>query len=288
MKLLTLNTHSHIEPNDLLKCREFTAVVEREKPHIITLQEVNQTQNAPLLDVSRCPYYTACEATHPMRADNHAWRLFEMLSAKGLNYYFVWLPIKEGYGMYDEGVAILSLSPILETHTWCVSRTEDYHNWKTRKILGVLTQDAPHVWFYSVHFGFWQDREEPFSLQWQTALSHWSDTSDVILAGDFNNPAERRGEGYDMVKASGFFDVFSLANCRMGDVTVQTEEGSIDGWRDVSLPRHGMRIDQIWTKKPYPVSLYQVIFDGQNAPVVSDHFGVLAEICLEERQERKR
>ena len=55
--------------------------------------------------------------------------------------------------------------------------------------------------------------------------------------------------------------------------------GIIDGWRD-KLPDQnvsGMRLDYIWCSQEKEIRSSRILFDGENEPVVSDHFGVLIE-----------
>ena len=49
MKLLTLNTHSLIEPDYEAKRKIFVDFIAKEQPEVFALQEVNQTAAAPLL-----------------------------------------------------------------------------------------------------------------------------------------------------------------------------------------------------------------------------------------------
>ena len=49
MKLLTLNTHSLIEPAYEAKRDAFVEFIRKEQPDVFVLQEVNQTAAAPLL-----------------------------------------------------------------------------------------------------------------------------------------------------------------------------------------------------------------------------------------------
>ena len=42
---------------------------------------------------------------------------------------------------------------------------------------------------------------------------------------------------------------------------------------DVDVP--GMRLDHIWCSKNRKVLSSEVIFNGTNYPIVSDHFGVM-------------
>ena len=70
-----------------------------------------------------------------------------------------------GYDKYDEGMAIFSKNPIHSSCVFNLSNTNDYHNWKTRKALGIHTEKG---WFFTVHMGWWKDEEEPFKAQWES------------------------------------------------------------------------------------------------------------------------
>ena len=59
-----------------------------------------------------------------------------------------------------------------------------------------------------------------------------------------------------------------------------TVSGVIDGWRDkIAGPEKlsGMRIDQIWCSRKTQIKSSNVIFNGVNSPVVSDHYGVIVQ-----------
>lgn len=93
-----------------------------------------------------------------------------------------------------------------------------------------------------------------------------------------------RGEGYDRITASGWTDAYRAAGKRDGGITVP---GAIDGWReDGEVP--GMRIDYIWYGRKHDsgdrksrgdvlIEEVRTVFNRSDCPVVSDHFGVLAE-----------
>ena len=57
MKLLTLNTHSLIEPAYEVKRDAFVEFIRKEQPDVFALQEVNQTAAAPLLGEIPAGYY---------------------------------------------------------------------------------------------------------------------------------------------------------------------------------------------------------------------------------------
>lgn len=270
--MLTLNTHSLIEQNYEEKLVYFVNAIVKYEPDIIALQEVNQTADESSLSDKFLTGYTQCQSAIPLKKDNHAYRVVKLLLEKNINYYWTWLPIKNGYDKYDEGLAILSKKEILETDTVLVSCINDYNNWKTRKILGIYSGDE---WFYSVHLGWWDDKSDPFSDQWSRLSKHLTGKENVWLMGDFNNCAEIRNEGYDLIKNSGWQDTFEIAREKDDGITVGTV---IDGWKDKITDTNGMRIDFIWTNSENRIERTNVIFNGKNETVISDHYGVMITV----------
>lgn len=273
MKLLTLNTHSLVEDNYSKKLDAFVSAIAKQRPDIIALQEVNQTIAETQADVIS-EGYVPCDENIVIRKDNHVYKAAELLENAGVKYYWTWLPLKKGYDKYDEGIALMSRSRIIETDVVRISETDDYNNWKTRKIIGIRTEAAPDEWFFSVHYGWWDDLDEPFQNQWQKTAEYMKKYSRVWLMGDFNSPAEVRNEGYDMINGGGWYDSYTLAKTRDNGITVGKV---IDGWRDKVNGTDGMRIDQIWCSQKAEIASSEVIFNGANKPVVSDHYGVAAE-----------
>ena len=279
MKLVTINTHSLIEENYSQKLELFVDFICREKPDIITMQEVNQSTCSPIY-TNPLPGFSPISDKFPsIREDNHALQAALRLFAKGVCYYWTWLPVKLGYGKYDEGMAIFSREPITDIDHFFISVFEDYQYWKTRQVLGIKTVNLED-WFYTVHMGWWDDAEDPFGHQWKRFLKHLQKTSPsskIWLLGDFNSPAEVRTEGYDLIESSGFYDTYKLACKKDEGVTVK---GVIDGWRDKlnnTDAFSGMRIDHIWCNQKTAVRTSNVIFNGTKEPVISDHFGIMIE-----------
>jgi len=281
MKILSLNTHSLQEENYEEKLDIFLKFILQEQPDLIALQEVNQSTNATEVGNAECIGMVSLpEIRISLKIDNHALRVVRALRYAGIHCSWAWLPIKRGYDKYDEGVAILSLKePITHTDVCTISRADDYMNWRTRKVLGVRVGNR-REWFYTVHMGWWQDAQEPFIDQWDILSRHLEPIAfmnRVWLMGDFNSPAEVRGQGYDLISGDGWKDTFILAEKKDSGCTVS---GVIDGWRELldnpeSMP--GMRIDHIWCSKEAPVLKSRVVFNGKHEPVVSDHFGILME-----------
>lgn len=280
MKLLTLNTHSLQEDQYAKKLKLFADTILQIQPDIIAMQEVNQSIHAKPAPDDLLRGYSPCpgEAV-TVREDNHAAQAAKLLRAGGLSYSWTWISAKIGYGKYDEGMALFCLNhKITAVESTFISSCQDYQYWKTRKVLGIRT-DACGDWFYTVHMGWWQDEEEPFAAQWERFDTHLEkkkeDASNIWLMGDFNSPSQFRGQGYDQITNSGWHDTYQLAEKQDSGITVK---GCIDGWRSLSesetMPE-GMRMDHIWCSHIIPVQSSTVIFNGENGPEVSDHFGVL-------------
>ena len=279
MKILTLNTHSLVEPGYENKLIEFANVIQKERPQVFALQEVNQLREAMLADIKEG--FVSCKNDGSViREDNHAYRLAGILENMGMNYYWTWIGAKVGYGIYDEGMAIFSQDPIINTQQFFISRNQSYTNWKTRKVLGIETGKEP-CWYFCVHMGWWDDEEEPFAVQWDNFQSEIRaripSYEKVWLLGDFNSPAEIRGEGYDYIKNCGWQDSWDLAESKDDGITVGKV---IDGWKERcedGTAIKGMRIDQIWCNYMAQVKSSKVICNGENYTVVSDHYGIVIE-----------
>lgn len=311
MKIMTLNTHSLVEKNYEQKLKQFVRVVWEERPDILALQEVSQSAGESALRQDSLSGLVPCPGFGgTFKKDNHAARLARMLSEAGIPYYWTWVPAKLGYEKYDEGLAVFSRYPILEADSFQISRCSDYHNWKTRRVLGIRIDGPDPEWFYTVHMGWWKDDEEPFEAQWKRLedglRAHISQGIRVWLLGDFNSPDNIRGQGYDLVKKSGWLDTYELAAQKDRGATVEEE---IDGWRedekedaqsqdengenqggngqgDVSSQKakgmKAMRIDYIWCSRPAAVQSSQVVCDGRKYPKVSDHYGVMVQVQEED------
>ena len=279
MKLMTLNTHSLVESDDQEKLRQFVQGVLTEMPDVIALQEVNQTIAAPEAGEELLKGFVPAQEAVPVRVDNHAAHAARLLREAGVRCSWTYLPVKVGYGQYDEGLAMLCLNrEITHVESFLISRTDDYASWRTRKVLGVQAQGLSD-WFYTVHMGWWRDGLEPFLAQWKVLNAFVTAKprhAPVWLMGDFNAPAEVRGEGYDKIAAAGWYDTFLRADERDDGVTVP---GVIDGWRGdrTDAAAGGMRIDLIWCSLPERIASSRVVFNGKRHPVVSDHFGVMID-----------
>ncbi len=272
MKLLTINTHSLVEENYEKKLKTFVDVIIEEKPDIIAMQEVNQSIEAQSINKIEVKGYIECQQEISIKKDNHGLMVAKHLYDAGLEYEWTWLPLKLGYGKYDEGLAIFSRKKIGEIDSFLVSEINDYANWKTRKVLGIK---ADEQWFYTVHLGWWNDEEEAFEKQWERLSKHLKSKEKIFLLGDFNSRADVRNEGYDCVIASGWRDTYILADKKDEGFTVAQP---IDGWRENMDNIQKMRIDYIFCNYEINVKDSYVIFNGINKKVISDHYGIMINV----------
>ena len=278
MKILTLNTHSLQEENYPDKLEQFVQCILKEKPDLIALQEVNQTACAEEIELDMLRGQYPIPGCMSIRCDNHAAQVAYRLNQAGMECSWAWIPIKMGYGKYDEGVAILSLGRKIRcVDQFPISKIRDYQNWRTRAVLGVQVEGMDD-WFYTVHMGWWDDQVEPFLEQWKRlncCIASRRMCGPVWLLGDFNAPDVAVGQSYDHIAAGGWFDTYRIAASRDSGITVP---GIIDGWRDkVKEDVSGMRLDYIWCSQKKEIISSRVMFNGGKEPIVSDQFGVLIE-----------
>ena len=279
MKILTLNTHSLQEENYPQKLEWFVEYILREMPDLIALQEVNQTSDAEEIDPDLLAGQFAIGSSKKIRRDNHAAQVADRLRRADVDCSWAWLPIKLGYDKYDEGVAILSLGRKIRcVDKFPISKVNDYHNWRTRAVLGVQVEGFSD-WFYCVHMGWWDDPSERFLDQWKVlncCIASKRMCGNIWLMGDFNAPDVIPGQSYEHVTACGWIDTYQVAQFKDCGITVP---GIIDGWREKLAGKKvdGMRLDYIWCSKRNEILSSRVVFNGMKEPVVSDHFGVLIE-----------
>lgn len=272
MKILTLNTHSWLEEKPLEKLEQLAATIVERDYDLIALQEVNQLMTADKVQTDAYFHAEALEGLSVL-SDNFGLLLAEKLKSYGKNYHWCWLPVHVGYDRYHEGLALFSKEPIDPT-ACLVSQQSDFMNYRTRRILFGKTQlDGKDVVVVSCHYSWWsEDEAEGFLIEWQRTLAHLSNYKlPVILLGDFNNPAGIDDQGHSHV-LQRFKDSYLHAEEIDGEHTVIKE---IDGW---SGNDQKLRIDFVFTSEDIAAKRYEVIFDGRKTPIISDHFGIEAEL----------
>lgn len=263
MKLLTLNCHSWQEENQLEKIKHLAKTIQENDYDIIALQEVSQS-------------IVAGYESGNMKRDNYGLVLLRELEQLGVtDYNIVWGFSHIGYDIYEEGLAILTKHPIVKHDSFLISANTDTTYWKTRKIVSAtISFKGQAITCYSCHLGWWNDEEEPFSLQVEQLMNRVKKEELSFLLGDFNNSAHIRNEGYDYLLNSGLYDTYELAKKKDVGTTVR---GKIAGWDE---NEQELRIDLILSNQSINVVSSQVIFNGINKNVISDHFGLEVQISM--------
>lgn len=261
MKLLTLNCHSWQEENQLEKIKYIAQIIKENDYDIIALQEVSQHIENSLYEGI-------------LREDNYMLLLKKELKNLNVdNYESVWDFSHMGYDVYEEGLCLLSKHPMVEKESFYITNGDSKYNWKSRKVVKAsVDYNGEVIDFVSCHLGWWNDEEEPFKIQVQNLNKRINNDRQTFLLGDFNNNANIRNEGYDFIKNTGWIDTYDLSHTKDEGITVK---GKIDGWEE---NKSKLRLDLILTNKNIDVKSSNVIFNGSNKDVVSDHYGVEVEL----------
>lgn len=278
MKVLTLNAHAWMEEEPYDKLEKIIDRIEEQAYSFVALQEINQSMDAGSVDDEAFITPIGNKQEVNIKADNFALLIVKGLRERGLNYFWSWTANHIGYDTYDEGVAVLSLTPF-EAESLRVSESADYAHHYTRRVLKATTTSGQKKWSVICgHYSWWTDPEGTrlFRNEWDNTLKLLKNVADtsLLVMGDFNNEASLKQEGYDYIKQTApyLIDAFTSAAEKIGEATVLH---AIDGWDDHSDDK---RIDYIFTDQFIEVHRYCVVFDGQNGPIVSDHFGIEAEL----------
>lgn len=278
MKIMTLNTHAWLEADDQVQISNLATWIAQEDYGVVGLQEVNQGVDAvPLAadDLEAAGYQEAslgpiqdADLVPVIKGDNFAYVLVQKLADLGLTYYWTWLPSHLSYGVWEEGLAILSKEPLDEIQGYLLTPDYPFTTFKRRVALAGRVEET---WYYSCHMSWWDQGFQEELAALAEALPE--PLVSTVVMGDFNNQPQLVGEGYDQVLALGLVDAYTKSYQQDGSYTVGSE---IDGWRGDAQAK---RIDYIFlTPDLAPVSRYQVVLDGRDSPVVSDHFGLAITI----------
>ena len=267
-KFLTLNTHSWMEEEQESKLNQLAERILQEKYDVICLQEVNQLVESE--QVVQAPFYYAVDGAIPIHQDHYALRLVEKLAEAGLDYYWSWAYNHIGFDIYNEGVAILSRKP-LKARELLVSEVNDPSDYHTRKVFLAETElDGQSITVASCHLSWWDKGLQEEWAKFESELLQVE--TPLVLMGDFNNPVDYEGYQHILQSPLALQDSHKVADQTIGAATV---EGDIAGWAG---NKDALKIDYIFTSKDFNIEKSAVVFDGQRGPVVSDHFGLEAQV----------
>lgn len=276
MKILTLNTHSWLEEQQAEKTDRLVEKIVTEDYDLIALQEVNQRVGGEraVLDDWYC--LNEDNDRFPILVDNFAKVLAERLQIADCDYYWTWAFSHIGYEVFEEGLALFSKTPLLSTCTR-VSACDDFADARRRILLSAVTEHQGQLYtFASAHHSWWENGA--FQIEWQQAEAYLKQSPyPIILAGDFNQIAGTKGHDLILASELKLQDAYLAAEVKIGAATI---EGPIAGWEEVA---EALRIDYVFFTDAWVAKKYEVVFEGQREPLVSDHFGVAVELLLNKK-----
>lgn len=272
MKLLTLNTHSWQEENQLKKINIVAKAIIEQNCDVIALQEVNQhVHSQKLKEIS---LNVEKSNNKSLRENNYGFLLQQELTARGYEYQLTWDFVHDSYDVYQEGLSFLTRVPIVEKEV--IDLNDDYNEgfWKHRRAVKIkIIFENREIEFFNCHCGWWDDKDSPFQEQIRR-IKEKSSKNLTFYLGDFNNASHIRDQGYEYVLNNEWFDTYSLAENKDAGFTVIK---NIDGWKENN---NKLRIDYIFCNHPVKVNQHTTIFNQSFYPVVSDHFGVLVDLAV--------
>ncbi|CAM4052400.1 endonuclease/exonuclease/phosphatase family protein [Lederbergia lenta] len=263
MKLLTINVHAWQEHNQLEKINELARVIHMNRYDAIALQEASQHREVDIVYDS-------------IRKDNYALLLQQALAKLGSSdFNLFWEATHYGYDIYEEGLALLVRHPVVNYDSFYITESSSLDFWKSRKIVGITIQlNKQMISLYSCHLGWWEDKEESYTRQVDNLLKKAEKHEKFLLLGDFNAASNKKNEGYDYLLSKGLYDTHVLAHEKSGEFTIQ---GDIAGWDG---NKAGLKIDYIFANWQAGVRHSHIIFDGNNEPIISDHYGIELELSI--------
>ncbi|WP_155964065.1 endonuclease/exonuclease/phosphatase family protein [Streptococcus ruminantium] len=263
MKLLTVNVHAWLEERQDEKLDILAETIVEKGYDLIALQEVNQLIASDLV-------------TRDLRTDNYGLVLLEKLRNKGeSSYSYYWSHSHIGYDRYEEGIAFLTRLPVYEVDPFYCSQNKSIDSILSRKIMGLtVSYQNQLIDCYSCHINLPGNKKESQLDNVRTIVERTGDHRLKILMGDFNTDAFSEQAVYEAIKELGLYDTYDLALKKDSGVTV---EKAIDGWATHSQAK---RLDYIFLNQKMDVLTSRAIFNGDNHPIISDHFGVEVELSL--------
>ncbi|MCK5761823.1 MAG: endonuclease/exonuclease/phosphatase family protein, partial [Candidatus Izimaplasma sp.] len=173
MKMLTLNLHCFAEITIKENQKQIVDTIIKEDIDIVFLQEVSQSESLKIM-------------FNDIKRDNYGYVLKQLLEEQGYSYYYHYKIGNLSFNKYDEGLAILSKTPMFHMKHHFISRSVEYSDWSTRVIVSAKTIiNDRTLSLTSTHFG-WSDGFEVFEDQVDSLLDTLNPEDLNIVAGDFN------------------------------------------------------------------------------------------------------
>ena len=200
-----------------------------------------------------------------IKEGNYVHELVSKLQEKGHQYYYIYDYSKTGYKIYDEGLAIISKTPLFNEKSYYVSEERHYNKWRTRMNVSCETQYQNQlIQLTSVHLG-WTDKKEKFEDHFDKTSEYAKSKNLSIIAGDFNVSAD--SNEYQYFINQGWNDIYYNNESKYFHEATHRE--------NIDIKEEPKRIDYILTNKDVRTIDRQIVFVEER---VSDHYGVYVEI----------
>ena len=280
--ILTLNLHTYQESNQYEKFNTIVELIAKMDVDFITFQECAQHRSSTIVNGI-------------IRKDNMALIITDKLKEKfDKEYSYVWDWAHYGWNVWEEGVAVLSKHPLVESDSRYISTNVSTSNITSRKTIYASYQmqsksgvQIGKINFFSVH-NHWRTSETDNEQNNQiTNIQNMVTEKDSLnpsivsfVCGDFNvNPTSSYpwSEGYfNMINNNEYIDSFLEIYSDANDIPAKSIYNTIGG-------TYPGRIDYIFMQNKPNVKIIdsQIIFNNDVVESVSDHNGVLTKISLE-------
>lgn len=247
MKILSLNLHCFQEENRIAKLDKIINFIKENDVDVCMFQEVCQQHSATLLEGK-------------IKVGNSA----KYISNK-LDYNIFYHPVKIGFEIYDEGLAIISKLPIKNQSYKTISNTKDYNTWLKRDLIWCKIDN---ITFFNTHVG-WDMGDESGMKQLDKIIDEIKRHEErYFIAGDFNYP-----DNSDEIK---YFKKYVYSLSDLANV-ISSENPTFHFNLDNGMGSNNRMIDFIFTNNLCDIKQFEIVFDKPNE-YVSDHSGILVEI----------
>lgn len=274
LKLLTLNLHTYQEIDfsvfsniqDFLRVyypiqKRIADFIVKEDIDIAFFQEVGQYR----YEMPDVELFGSM-----VKPSNYARILSNMLDEHGYENEFAWIFTHYGFGIWEEGNAIITKHKILDVEKRCVSNVNSPNDFHTRWILRVtIDVEKQLLDAYCVHFNWYEEGfEDEFKrlIQWIEEKGN----RNFLIAGDFNIPSD--SEYYKIIANAKVFGK-KLTDCWLYCHPDNPDEPTFVG----DLLSDCARIDYVLVPEHIICENAKIVFADKNARV-SDHYGLFCEL----------
>ena len=258
MKLLTLNLHLWHEDDQINKLKKIANFIQENDVDICFFQEAAQLESNELI-------------IDNIKKDNNAYLIKSFLDKE---YYLYFEYKKNGYEVYNEGLAILSKYPLINKDWFYISKIRNPKDWHTRIIVKAsINYNNEIIDLYSSHIG-WNEGIERYFDQIDEYMKNINQKNKFILAGDFN--CMYNSIQYKYILSKGLTSIIEKVN--IDPYLNPTFHFKLDFPSNETIKNS--HIDYFFTNdKNIKVNDYNIYF-SEDDNLVSDHHLVVVDIDI--------